>query len=242
MSRDRRDRPRRMHQDREQGQDEPARRHRAGQRKSSGLRKIRRAGRHRLAGRPPRRAGLRLVDGSFYLPARNATPRRSSWQQHIPGAVFFDIDEIADTSSPLPHMLPSARVVFRARRESGWATATRSWSTTPRRCWAPRASGGCSAPWATRMSRCSTAACQVDERGPPGHRRSDAAARTALHGADQTIAGALGRRRERRWSTGSASSSSMRGRPTRFAARRRSRGPGSRRAVFQAASTSRRRP
>ena len=27
---------------------------------------------------------------------------------HIPGAVFFDIDAIADTSNPLPHMLPSA--------------------------------------------------------------------------------------------------------------------------------------
>src|SRR5213592_112336 len=30
-------------------------------------------------------------------------------EAHVPGAVFFDIDEIADPSTPLPHMLPSAR-------------------------------------------------------------------------------------------------------------------------------------
>src|SRR5213596_2280499 len=30
-------------------------------------------------------------------------------EEHVPGAVFFDIDEIADPSTPLPHMLPSAR-------------------------------------------------------------------------------------------------------------------------------------
>src|SRR5256886_8573065 len=29
-------------------------------------------------------------------------------EAHVPGAVFFDIDEIADLSTPLPHMLPSA--------------------------------------------------------------------------------------------------------------------------------------
>jgi len=31
---------------------------------------------------------------------------------HIPGAVFFNIDVIADTSSGLPHLLPSTRVAF----------------------------------------------------------------------------------------------------------------------------------
>ena len=50
---------------------------------------------------------IRLVDGSFYLPAQKRDPKAEFVQQHIPGAVFFDIDEIADTTSPLPHMLPS---------------------------------------------------------------------------------------------------------------------------------------
>jgi thiosulfate/3-mercaptopyruvate sulfurtransferase len=50
---------------------------------------------------------IRIVDGSFYLPAQKRNPRAEYENQHIPGAVFFDIDEIADTSSSLPHMLPS---------------------------------------------------------------------------------------------------------------------------------------
>ncbi|TMJ22403.1 MAG: sulfurtransferase [Alphaproteobacteria bacterium] len=49
---------------------------------------------------------IRIVDGSFYLPAQKRDPKAEFANQHIPGAVFFDIDEIADTSSPLPHMLP----------------------------------------------------------------------------------------------------------------------------------------
>jgi thiosulfate/3-mercaptopyruvate sulfurtransferase len=50
---------------------------------------------------------VRVVDGSFFLPAQKRDPRGEFARQHIPGAVFFDIDEIADSDSPLPHMLPS---------------------------------------------------------------------------------------------------------------------------------------
>ena len=50
---------------------------------------------------------VRIVDGSFYLPAQKRDPKAEFAEQHIPGAVFFDIDDIADTSSSLPHMLPS---------------------------------------------------------------------------------------------------------------------------------------
>ena len=51
---------------------------------------------------------LRVIDGSFYLPAENRSPRGEYDAAHIPGAVFFDIDGICDTDSPLPHMFPSA--------------------------------------------------------------------------------------------------------------------------------------
>jgi len=51
---------------------------------------------------------IRLVDGSFYLPAQKRDPRKEFEHQHIPGAVFFDIDAIADHATSLPHMLPSA--------------------------------------------------------------------------------------------------------------------------------------
>ncbi|MFM8535404.1 MAG: 3-mercaptopyruvate sulfurtransferase [Acidimicrobiia bacterium] len=50
---------------------------------------------------------VRIVDGSFFLPAQKRDPKAEYAQKHIPGAVFFDIDEIADTDSSLPHMLPS---------------------------------------------------------------------------------------------------------------------------------------
>ena len=47
------------------------------------------------------------VDGSFYLPAQNRNGQAEYLAGHIPGAVFFDIDGIADKTSKLPHMLPS---------------------------------------------------------------------------------------------------------------------------------------
>lgn len=50
---------------------------------------------------------VRIVDASFYLPAQKRDPKAEFAKQHIPGAVFFDIDEIADKSNPLPHMLPA---------------------------------------------------------------------------------------------------------------------------------------
>jgi thiosulfate/3-mercaptopyruvate sulfurtransferase len=48
------------------------------------------------------------VDGSFYLPALKRDAAAEYLAGHIPGAVRFDIDAIADHSNPLPHMVPSA--------------------------------------------------------------------------------------------------------------------------------------
>jgi thiosulfate/3-mercaptopyruvate sulfurtransferase len=50
--------------------------------------------------------GIVVVDGSWHLPGTR-DPRKEYEAAHIPGAVFFDIDAIADTAIPLPHMLPS---------------------------------------------------------------------------------------------------------------------------------------
>jgi len=49
-----------------------------------------------------------IIDASWYLPAQNRDAVAEYGQAHIPGAVYFDIDEISDTSSDLPHMIPSA--------------------------------------------------------------------------------------------------------------------------------------
>jgi len=48
-----------------------------------------------------------VVDGSFYLPALKRDAEAEYLTAHIPGAVRFDIDAIADHSTDLPHMLPS---------------------------------------------------------------------------------------------------------------------------------------
>lgn len=47
-----------------------------------------------------------VVDGSWHLPGSNRSGRAEYEAAHIPGAVFFDIDAVADTNNPLPHMLP----------------------------------------------------------------------------------------------------------------------------------------
>jgi thiosulfate/3-mercaptopyruvate sulfurtransferase len=52
--------------------------------------------------------GLVVVDGSFYLPAMKRDAAAEYLAGHIPGAIRFDIDEIADHSTDLPHMLPSS--------------------------------------------------------------------------------------------------------------------------------------
>lgn len=51
---------------------------------------------------------LVLLDASWHMPAAERDPYAEYVDGHIPGARFFDIDAISDTSSPLPHMLPTA--------------------------------------------------------------------------------------------------------------------------------------
>ena len=50
---------------------------------------------------------LVLLDGSMHLPTSGRNAAHEFALEHIPGAVFFDIDDIADDTNPLPHMLPS---------------------------------------------------------------------------------------------------------------------------------------
>jgi len=53
-------------------------------------------------------ADLRLLDGSFKMPGMAPTAAADYRARHIRGAMFFDIDAIADHDSQLPHMLPRA--------------------------------------------------------------------------------------------------------------------------------------
>lgn len=47
-----------------------------------------------------------VLDASYFLPRQNRDAYREYTQSHIPGAQFFDIDQVADTNQPLAHTLP----------------------------------------------------------------------------------------------------------------------------------------
>jgi thiosulfate/3-mercaptopyruvate sulfurtransferase len=50
--------------------------------------------------------GVAVVDASYYLASQKRDAKAEYVAGHIPGAVFFDINAVADDSSDLPHMLP----------------------------------------------------------------------------------------------------------------------------------------
>lgn len=54
------------------------------------------------------RDGVSVLDASWYLPAQKRFARPEFEAGHVPGAVFFDQDAIADHASPLPHTFPGA--------------------------------------------------------------------------------------------------------------------------------------
>jgi thiosulfate/3-mercaptopyruvate sulfurtransferase len=56
---------------------------------------------------------LRVVDATFFLPGAGRDAREEYRRRHIPGAVFFDIDQIRDPENPLPHMLPNPEAFAR---------------------------------------------------------------------------------------------------------------------------------
>ncbi len=57
---------------------------------------------------------LVVLDASWHLPPMNRDGGKEFLSEHIPGALFFDIDELSDETSDLPHMLPST-VKFASR-------------------------------------------------------------------------------------------------------------------------------
>lgn len=62
---------------------------------------------------------LRIFDASWYLPTAERDTRAEYDQAHIPGARFFDIDEIADLRSDLPHMAPPVEKFMSRMRAMG---------------------------------------------------------------------------------------------------------------------------
>ena len=62
---------------------------------------------------------LRVLDASWYLPGSGRDARAEYEEAHIPGARFFDIDEISDARSDLPHMAPPAEKFMSRMRSLG---------------------------------------------------------------------------------------------------------------------------
>jgi thiosulfate/3-mercaptopyruvate sulfurtransferase len=84
---------------------------------------------------------VRVLDATYFMPGSERTGRQVYDAHHIPGARFFDIDDVADTNSPFPHMLPPAeKFASRARRlglgdghriicydQNGYLASCRAW-------------------------------------------------------------------------------------------------------------------
>lgn len=62
---------------------------------------------------------LRVLDASWYMPDTGRNGRAEYEAGHIPGARFFDIDEISDQRSSLPHMAPPPEKFISRMRAMG---------------------------------------------------------------------------------------------------------------------------
>lgn len=84
---------------------------------------------------------IKIIDASYKMPGVLPLPSDDYLAAHLPGAVFFDVNAIADTKDPRPHMYPSAEQFARdvsalgissgdsviAYDSGGWVAAPRAW-------------------------------------------------------------------------------------------------------------------
>ena len=68
---------------------------------------------------------LVVLDSSWHMPSTGRSGRSEYLERHIPGARFLDIDEVADGSSPVPHMLPTADEFGQAMERLGIGSGDR---------------------------------------------------------------------------------------------------------------------
>ena len=68
---------------------------------------------------------LVIIDASWHMPAENRNAYEEYLAEHIPGGIFFDIDEIADTKSGLSHMLPPPEKFSSRMRSMGIGDGSR---------------------------------------------------------------------------------------------------------------------
>jgi thiosulfate/3-mercaptopyruvate sulfurtransferase len=85
---------------------------------------------------------VKVLDASFKMPGVLPLPKDDFIARHVPGAAFFDVDVVADQSSPLPHMFPDAAQFGRDVGALGISNADTvvlydagSWVAAPRAWW-----------------------------------------------------------------------------------------------------------
>jgi thiosulfate/3-mercaptopyruvate sulfurtransferase len=84
---------------------------------------------------------IAILDASWHLPTAGRDAKAEFAAAHIPGAQFFDIDDLSDTTSPLPHMLPPPEKFASRMRRMGVGDGKRiiAYDTTglfsAARCW-----------------------------------------------------------------------------------------------------------
>ena len=62
---------------------------------------------------------VRAVDASWYMQTAGRDPEAEFLAGHVPGAVRFDLEQVSDPGSTLPHMLPTARRFAESMRALG---------------------------------------------------------------------------------------------------------------------------
>ncbi|MEL6118582.1 MAG: 3-mercaptopyruvate sulfurtransferase [Pseudomonadota bacterium] len=62
---------------------------------------------------------LRILDATWFLPNDPRDPKAEYEAAHIPGARFFDIDDVSDNRSDLPHMVPPVEKFMSRMRALG---------------------------------------------------------------------------------------------------------------------------
>jgi thiosulfate/3-mercaptopyruvate sulfurtransferase len=68
---------------------------------------------------------IRVIDATWFMPNDPRDAKALYAERHIPGAIFFDIDDIADTANDLPHMLPPPEKFASRMKKLGIGDGTR---------------------------------------------------------------------------------------------------------------------
>ncbi len=68
---------------------------------------------------------LRVVDASWHLPGSGRDAASEYRERHVPGAVYFDLDDVSDDASDLPHMMPPAEKFASRVRKLGLGDGNR---------------------------------------------------------------------------------------------------------------------